>query len=155
MRLWLEIMEKNKIEDILRTKGRIVTTAEGISMLPCIRPQKDILILEKPDEIFPLDVLLFRRKNGAYVLHRVLEVRQEEYVLCGDSQYQKEYGIKREQILGILKGFYRGEKYIDCAKTKGYRTYIKVWCSSLLLRKWVIQCAKTVWKIKRNLSHGF
>lgn len=52
----MEIMEKNKIEDILRTKGRIVTTAEGISMLPCIRPQKDILILEKPDEIFPLDV---------------------------------------------------------------------------------------------------
>ena len=29
MRRWLERMEKNKIEDILRTKGRIVTTAEG------------------------------------------------------------------------------------------------------------------------------
>ena len=47
MRRWLERMEKNKIEDILRTKGRIVTTAEGNSMLPCIRPQKDVLILSR------------------------------------------------------------------------------------------------------------
>lgn len=40
MRRWLERMEKNKIEDILRTKGRIVTTAEGNSMLPCILTAK-------------------------------------------------------------------------------------------------------------------
>lgn len=59
----MERMEKNKIEDILRTKGRIVTTAEGNSMLPCIRPQKDVLILEKPDEIFPLEVILFSEKK--------------------------------------------------------------------------------------------
>ena len=151
MRRWLERMEKNKIEDILRTKGRIVTTAEGNSMLPCIRPQKDVLILEKPDEIFPLEVILFRRKNGAYVLHRVLEVRQKEYILCGDSQYQKEHGIKREQILGVLTGFYRGDKYIACMESKWYRFYVRVWCSSLFLRKWVIQCARIVKKIKRNL----
>lgn len=151
MRRWLERMEKNKIEDILRTKGRIVTTAEGNSMLPCIRPQKDVLILEKPDEIFPLEVILFRRKNGAYVLHRVLEVRQNDYVLCGDAQYQKEYGVVREQILGILKGFYRGDRYINCEENRWYRFYVKIWCSSLFLRKWVIRCAKTVWKIKRNL----
>ena len=152
MKRWVIAMSKQNMEEILRKKGRVVTTAVGISMLPCIQPQKDILVLEKSDRINVLDVVLFRRKNGSYVLHRVLDIQPEGYVLCGDSQYKKEYGVENEQILGILKGFYRGEKYIDCEKNRWYKMYVNIWCSSLILRKGILQCGRILWKIKRKMN---
>lgn len=141
----------SKPEDILKEKGRLVLTAEGFSMLPCIRPKTDILVLEPPGEnISPFQVLLYKRKNGAYVLHRVLEVGEEGYVFCGDNQYKKEYGIQAQQILGILKGFYRGERYVDCENSKGYQRYVKIWCSPFFPRRLAVWSMKIGRRIRRE-----
>lgn len=52
------MLEKKKSGSVLR-------------MLPCIRPQKDVLILEVPKKkIKCYDILLYKRENGMLVLHR-------------------------------------------------------------------------------------
>lgn len=141
----------SKPEDILKEKGRLVLTAEGFSMLPCIHPITDVLFLEQPKEkIRPLQVILYKRKSGGYVLHRVMEVREEGCVLCGDNQYKKEYGIQDSQILGVLKGFYRGEVYVDCEKSRGYQRYVKLWCSPFFPRRiavWIIKIGRRIGKV--------
>ena len=125
-----------KMEEILAETGELFTTASGVSMLPCIRPKRDRLHLAKPEhDIKKYDVLLYKRKNGTYILHRVLEVKSDSYVLCGDNQWVLEHGITDEQVLGVLRGFYRGKKYIDCQKNRLYHFYVKLWCFSLEIRK--------------------
>ena len=85
------------------------------------------------------DVILYRRVGGKLVLHRILEVGADSYVLCGDNQYIKEYGVKKEQVLGVLEGVYRDEKYIDCKKGRGYKVYVRLWCKSLFMRRIILK----------------
>ena len=142
-------MEMQRVKDmaqVLEEEGYLAATAKGSSMLPCIRPGRDVLVLEKP-ECSPKkhDVILYGRKNGTYILHRILEIGEKGYVLCGDNQYKKESGVKESQILGVLKGFYRGEKYIDCEADKKYRCFVKIWCASIRFRKIAVRCG-TLWR---------
>lgn len=129
-----------KMEEILAETGELFTTASGVSMLPCIRPKRDMLHLAKPrHHIKKYDVLLYKRKNGTYILHRVMEVKSDSYVLCGDNQWVLEHGITDEQVLGVLIGFYRGKKNIDCQKNHLYHFYVKLWCFSLGIRRWFLR----------------
>lgn len=129
-----------KMEEILAETGELFTTASGVSMLPCIRPKRDMLHLAKPrHHIKKYDVLLYKRKNGTYILHRVMEVKSDSYVLCRDNQWVLEHGITDEQVLGVLIGFYRGKKYIDCQKNHLYHFYVKLWCFSLGIRRWFLR----------------
>lgn len=143
---------KAKLEDVLNEKGFLVTKASGNSMQPLIRPNCDTVILKKlgQDTILGIyDVVLYKRKNEIYVLHRILGKNQAGYILCGDSQTQKEYGIQREQILAVLEGLYRGKWYIDCHKLF-YRFYIKLWCgkSGMFFRKTCIKLYLLIRKFK-------
>lgn len=74
------------------------------------------------------------------------------YVLCGDNQYRKEYGVQPEQILAALTGFYRGNQYIDCEKNKKYKQYVKLWCSPLFPRRCAVWAVKAVMKIRSRAS---
>lgn len=77
---------RKKMEQILLEDGELFTAASGISMLPCIRPQKDILHLIRPEgTVETSEVILYRRKNGSYILHRVIGKDTEGYILCGGS----------------------------------------------------------------------
>lgn len=138
------------IEEVLKEKGEVVSAPLGISMLPLIRPQCDVVLLNRDtSQIGRYDVILYKRNNGKYILHRILGKNEDGYILCGDNQYRKEYGVKNEQILAVMKGFYRGEKrYID-VKSRGYRLYSKFWCCSLMLRKMMLLGMHAARKIKR------
>ena len=82
-----------RFEDIIERDGRLGYTNIGDSMCPLIRQDRDILIIEKPQgKLKKYDVPLYKRDNGQYVLHRILKVRENDYVICGDNRYGKEYG---------------------------------------------------------------
>lgn len=140
-------MNKKGIEQVLREKGFFATTAKGISMLPLIRPERDTIVIKTPNtDLKKFDVVLYKRKNGTYILHRILAIQPDGYVLCGDNQVQKEYGVQREQIIGVLDGVYRDQNYVDM-KSYRHRLYTRVWCSSILLRK----CALLGIRVLRRL----
>ncbi len=88
--------DKMNIEQVLKEKGYLMTLPFGTSMLPFIRPQRDIIVVRCYEgEAECRDVILYRRNGGKLVLHRILKVDADGYVLCGDNQYKKEYGIKK------------------------------------------------------------
>ena len=92
-----------RFEDVIERDGRLVYTNVGDSMRPLIRQDRDILIIEKPHgRLKKYDVPLYKRDSGQYVLHRVLKVRENDYVICGDNRYCKEYGITDRHIIGVL-----------------------------------------------------
>ena len=95
-------------EDELAKTGKLVYTTVGVSMRPLIKQDRDISIIEKPKgRLKKFDVALYKRPNGQYVLHRVVKVLDDGYVILGDNCATKEYNIKDSQILGVLTSLVR------------------------------------------------
>ena len=144
-------MNNSSFEEILETEGRLVYSSVGRSMLPLIRQGRDLLIVERPrGRLKKYDVPLFRRANGQYVLHRVIQVREKDYVLRGDNQRVRESGITDGQILGVLKAVVRDGKELSVDDWR-YRLYVRVWCGLYPLRSAIGRGADLIrrWKTKR------
>ncbi len=114
------------IEDVIQKDGVYVSTTAGVSMYPMLRNRRDTIII-KPvtGRLKRYDVPLYRRGNE-YVLHRIVTVKPESYVICGDNCMRKEYNITVQQIIGVLAGFYRDGKEVDMNGWK-YRLYCRAW----------------------------
>ena len=69
--------------------------------------------------------MLYRR-NDQYVLHRIVEVRERDYVILGDNCIGREAGITDDDILGVMTGFVRDGKEHSVSET-GYRLYTAFW----------------------------
>lgn len=78
-------------------------TISGNSMAPFLVHGRDTVYLSRITQ--PLkrgDVVLYRRANGSYILHRIHSVRGDSFTMIGDAHYGLEPGIRREQILAIM-----------------------------------------------------
>lgn len=111
-------------EEVLERDGRLVYTNVGVSMLPLLRQGKDLFIVEKrgADRLKAGDVVLYRRPPNRYVLHRIVAVREKDYVILGDNCIGREYGVTDEDILGVMTGFVRDSKQ-HAVTEFGYRLY--------------------------------
>lgn len=110
-------------EDQLALEGYLIKQTKGVSMEPMLRQYREESVICPVDrEIRKYDVVLFRRKDGQYVLHRVVGMEGDIYLIRGDNCVGTER-VLRQQIIGILKGFYRGETYVDCTTDRAYLRY--------------------------------
>lgn len=147
-------MNNNRqIEDVLREEGMFVSTTVGVSMYPMLRNRKDtIIVMPYEGRLKKYDVPLYKR-GSSYILHRIIEVRPDSYVIRGDNCIQKEYGITDEQILGVLTGFYRGAKKVNMDGI-GYKLYARLWPFLYPIRRLYVQMrslAARAWhKIRRG-----
>ncbi len=119
---------------VIRERGKYVGPPAGPSMQPLLRMHRDSAVLVQP--AFPLkkyDVILYRRANGQYVLHRIIACKKDGYVLCGDAQWRKEYPVTDEMVVGMMEGFFRDETYHSC-HSFGYRLYSVIRCAARPLR---------------------
>ena len=142
-------MSNSSFEEVLASGGRLTYTNVGDSMLPLIREGRDILIIEPVrGRLKKYDVPLYRRDSGKYVLHRVLEVRPEDYVLCGDNRWNKEYGITDRHVLGVLTAVVRGGRELKMTDLR-CRLYAHLWCDLFPLRAFLLK-ARYVLKRKKK-----
>ena len=114
-------------EEYLDQNGSMTYTNVGVSMLPLLRQGRDLFTLEKKGDARCKvgDVVLYRA-DGKYVLHRVVEVRENDYVILGDNCVRREFGISDEDIIGVMTGFVRGGKEHSVSDA-GYRLYSALW----------------------------
>ncbi len=142
-------MNKSSFEEILKDEGRLVYSNVGTSMLPLIRQGRDLFIIERTSgRLKKYDVPLFRRANGQYVLHRVIKVCPDGYVLRGDNQLYREKGVTDGQILGILTAVVRDGKEIPVTALS-YRVYVRIWCAMFPVRALFLMCTATLRRLKK------
>lgn len=106
----------------LQNGRQVKLSPKGTSMLPMIRQGRDSVILSPINrEIKKYDIVLYLRKNGQYVLHRVIKVGKT-LTFAGDNQIYIEKGIDRSQAIAIVDEFYRGNRHysIDNFLYKAY-----------------------------------
>lgn len=102
------------VSEQLSHGGSFTFRPNGVSMLPLIRQGTDGVVIEK--QLSPLkryDIPLYQRDDKSFVIHRVIKACPDgTYIMCGDNQTELEYGISESQIIGVVTGIYRGEKFI-------------------------------------------
>lgn len=139
-------MTNSSFEEQLARTGKLIYTNKGDSMMPLIKQDRDLLIIEPVHgRLKKYDVPLYRRDSGQYVLHRILKVRKDDYVICGDNRWCKEYGITDRHIIGVLTGIVRSGKEISVNDWK-YRLYVHVWCDLFPVRAMAV---RIIMKLKR------
>lgn len=109
-------------------------------------PQGTVIIEPVNRKLKRYELPLYKRANGQYVLHRILQAKEEGYVIRGDNCWTKEYPVRQEQILGVVTGFYRDNTYIS-VRNPLYRLYVHLWCDFF----WV---HRTAIRLKRRLIRG-
>lgn len=115
--------QKYKIEEVLAEKGVYMGPTVGVSMLPMLKNRRDTVVISaKTERLKPLDVALYKR-GEAYVLHRVLSVKEDGYWIRGDNCYSDE-DIPESAVIGVLTEFFRKGKHIFCTDEK-YLRYVK------------------------------
>ena len=152
-------MQENysSFEQVLNKTGSLVYKNVGVSMLPLIRENRDIMVIEKltgtPKKY---DAVLFRRKGvkgrGKYVLHRILKILPDnKYFIAGDNCTSGEI-VEAEQILGVLKTVFRDEKAVDFGGPK-YKAYLYLWCVPYHFRFAVLAVRRSLIYLLSGIKH--
>lgn len=115
------------IKEKLSLGGSFKFSPKGVSMLPIIRPGIDSVTISPVNrKLKKYDVPLYRRDNGQFVLHRVISVKKNSYVMCGDNQLVPEYNISDRHIIGLVTSIHRpdgiiyvnDDSYVNYAKDR-------------------------------------
>ena len=115
------------IRERIASGQTVEMSPRGVSMLPTIKEGRDSVILAPVDRpIERYDVILYRRENGNYVLHRVVGRDKEGYILSGDNQFQLEHGIGDGDVIAVVTKIRRRGRLIDVSDPI-YRACVRFW----------------------------
>jgi hypothetical protein len=123
----------SSFEEQLEQNGLLAFPNKGRSMMPLLRQDRDLMVIEKkgPERCKKYDAVLFKR-GERYVLHRILKVRERDYWIVGDNNRRGEF-VKDEQILGVMTQVVRDGKTI-LVTDPWYLLYVHLWCDLFPLR---------------------
>ncbi len=120
------------IKELTACDKEVILPVKGTSMKPCLKTG-DLVVYVKPENIKNKDIILYQRNDGSYVLHRIVKVKKDFYVLAGDNQVYKEYPIYKNQIIAKVSAFIINDKRKSLKSLK-YRVYVFFWSSFFLRR---------------------
>ena len=126
---------------------KVKFSPRGISMLPMLRQGIDSVTLSPlPEKLRKYDLPLYQRKDGKYILHRVVDVG-DTYTCIGDNQFVYEYGLTHDQMIAVVSSFTRGSREYS-VNHWGYRLYCRLWHHSRKLRHF---CRRACGWLRRHL----
>lgn len=130
--------------EVLESGGQFTLFPRGTSMLPLIVEGRDSVSLVRSEVYSCGDIAFYQRTDGSFILHRIVGEKDGAFVMCGDNQLQREYGITPQQVIGRVESITRKGRTISRRKLS-YRLYCTLWKSFLLRR---------VYFRLRRLFHG-
>ena len=138
-----------RIEDYLAEHGTLTYTNKGTSMLPLIREGKDLFTIRRKgsERCSKGDVVLYKRPPNHYVLHRVIAVRENDYVILGDNCVNPEYGITDADIIGVMTGYVRSGREHDIHGIS-YRLYTFIMLHTITIR--ILMKRAKAWITRKN-----
>ena len=137
-------------EEILARDGYLVYRTQGTSMLPLLRQDRDLVVIRPPDSrLRKHDVALYKR-GDSWVLHRVVGVAQDHYLIRGDNTYAIEH-VPFGDVFGVLVGFQRKGRDHSVAD-RGYRRYVRLWCAIYPVRALCFLCRRKAVQAAKKLG---
>ena len=107
----------------------------GNSMSPFLIHGRDTVYLSRlTRSVRRGDMLLYRRENGNYVLHRVFKAEPESLTMIGDAQTILEPGIRQDQVMAIVTRVERKGKPLG-PDSFWWAFFEKIWIRIVPLRR--------------------
>ena len=130
--------------------ARLVVT--GSSMYPTLRHRKDAVFLRPVEGTLKRgDLILYRRANGQFVLHRIVTRPKNGAFICsGDNQWEKE-AVDATQVIAVVDGFVRKGKIYQ-ENHAGYRLWVAVWLLLFPVRRPILALRRCLGRV-RKLIH--
>lgn len=139
------------IQEKLNMGAEVELPSSGNSMYPLFRHRQDSFRLSRTENApEKYDMVLYRRDNGTYVLHRIVGVGPEGYILRGDNQFDSEYPVRADQIIAVVSSFSRSGKQVCCGDF-GYWLYTRLWVSTAALRHGAAALKKSAGRALRKV----
>lgn len=136
--------------EVLNNGGEVAFTITGDSMRPLLRHHRDkVCIIKQVKPLKKYEIPLYIRDNSKYVLHRIVSVKADGYIIIGDNQYVKEYRVQPSQVIGVVNGILRDEKYISC-EGFWYQAYCRSWVLMYPLRWFYFKVKQVLFRMKRT-----
>ncbi len=123
------------IEEILENGGSFSFMPKGKSMLPLIiEGSTKVAVSPVSCPLKKYDIILYKRADGQFVLHRIVKAKNEVYTLCGDNQVVYEHNITKDMVIGIVTAINTDGKNINSNNL----WYLITLSSSRLIKKTII-----------------
>ena len=138
------------VERELSEKGSYASVTKGISMQPLFRTQRDMVILTPPNR--PLkryDIVLYRGAGGEYILHRIIKVREDVFIIRGDNTYSREY-VPKDRVIALLTAYNRKGKS-SSPDSFSFKLYSRVWNYIYPLRYLYVKSRSLAYRAYRKL----
>lgn len=100
----------------------------GHSMRPLLREDRDIVVLQRCDvsELKRGDIVLFRYR-GQHILHRILHIEADRFVLAGDGNYRtREHCSSHEIVARAVQVIRRSGRIVKCDSAR-WRRQSRLW----------------------------
>ena len=91
------------------------------------------------------------KRGEKYILHRIIKVHPDDYVIVGDNCIWREYGIKDDQILGVMTRVVRDGKSITTDNIL-YKIYVHLWVDLYYVRATILYCKILLHSIKHKIK---
>ena len=144
------------IKEAVKNGKDVRLTVTGFSMYPLLRGGSDDVILSFSKNIKKYDVVLFERKTGEYIFHRVIKVKDGFLTIAGDNETKKEYPVEKERVIATMKAFIRSGKTYSVDEM-WYKIYSRLWLFIFPIRhiaaKILHHAAQICRKMKGVLCH--
>lgn len=145
----LVVDSENKIEDLLKSDGRYLSTTRGVSMRPMLKSGRDVIVvLPKTERLKPYDVALYRR-GESYVLHRVIGVTGSGYVIRGDNTYSDEI-VPESAVIGVLAEYFSKKRTVKVTD-KRYLRYSRRVVRLYPLRKMRVRAVSAIKSVIKKI----
>ena len=137
------------ITELLGSGTDVEFTPTGNSMKPLWHHRRDIVKLTavKAEEIRKWDVLLYKRADGSYILHRVVAVGEDTLDFLGDAQFGVEKEVPKTSVVAKVKGYKRKGKKYKSAEAVSHKLYIIFWCKTRGVRYFFFRAFKRIKKL--------
>ena len=122
------------IRGLLEEGNEVPMIITGNSMSPFMVHERDRILIRKAS--FPMkkgDMAFFQRRDGHYVMHRIVRVKDGKYYFVGDAQTWIEGPIDEEQIFGEIISVCRKGKWIG-PKDFWWKFFRYIWLNIIPLR---------------------
>ena len=130
--------------------ARLVVT--GDSMYPTFRHRKDVVFLQPVSRALKRgDLILYKRENGQYVLHRIVtKPKNGAFICCGDNQWEKE-PVKAHQVIAVTNGFIRKGKPGN-ESDFSYRLRVGLWIFLFPVRRPLLALRRKLGRLRRKYT---
>ncbi|HBL41220.1 MAG TPA: hypothetical protein DDY98_06485 [Ruminococcaceae bacterium] len=137
----------NTIEQVLLRDGFVVYKVKGVSMNPMLYQDRDVITVRKKQaRLKKYDVALYRvPRTDNLVLHRVIRVTPDGYIIRGDNCITDEV-IPEDDVYGVLTDFVRNKKSYTVRNIR-YRIYAVLRVRLYPLRRLRQKAVIRFWKI--------